>query len=175
MSRNFDVVRVLSALEQSLRRIENVLMVFCLLTAFVLASAQVIMRYVFNTGEIWIEAVVVDLTILAAMMGGSRAVALGAHVRVGFFVDWLPPHILRWFNLLVIAVSVAYCGFILYVGVLFVQFLYSAGVVSVETGMPSWIEFLTMPVAMAFFVTRYLMLIPRTWRGAQISHHVVLD
>ena len=155
----------MNALAGVLRRIENVVMVVALLTAFVMASAQVIMRYVFNTGEIWIEGTVTDLTIFAAMMGGSRAVALGSHVRVGFFVDWLPPHILRWVNLLVVGLSIAYCGFILYVGMLFVQFLYMTGVLSVETGIPSWIEFSVTPLAMTFFILRYLLLIPATWNG----------
>jgi C4-dicarboxylate transporter DctQ subunit len=165
----------MSGLESLLRRIENTFMVVALLTAFVLAAAQVIMRYVFDTGEIWIEATVVDLTILAAMMGGSRAVAIRSHVRVGFFVDWLPRHVLRWINLLVIVISIAYCGFIFYASMLFVQFLQATGAVSVETGVPSWVEFSVTPIAMAFFIARYLLLIPDTWRGTLPTHDIVVD
>lgn len=165
----------MNGLVLALKRTEDFVMVGALLTAFVLGCAQVIMRYIFDTGEIWIEGISVDLTIFAAMMGGSRAVAIRSHVRVGFFVDWLPHRILRWFNLLVIAISIFYCGFILYASTLFVQFVYSAGIISINTGLPSWVEFSITPLAMTFFLIRYLLLIPDTWRGTLQPRYISAD
>lgn len=154
---------------------ENVVMIVTILVALVLAAAQVIMRYVFNTGLIWIEPIVVNLTLLGAMMGGARAVTLNAHVRVGILVDWMPHRWRRWFHLLAALLSMLYCGFVFYIGSLFVQFLAESGIVGVQTGIPTWVEFSTTPLAMAFFILRYLQQLPAVWRGELREHAVIAD
>ncbi len=150
-------------------------MAVSILVAFALAAAQVILRYVFNTGIIWIEPVVVNLTLLGAMMGAARAVGLRTHVRVGILADSLPPRIGRLFHLAAWLASLGYCVFILYASVLFVQFLIDSGVVAVETGLPSWVEFMTTPIAMGFFILRYLLILPGVWRGDLAGDAVMID
>ena len=162
-------------LDRLLTRFENVIMVATILTALVLAAAQVILRYVFNTGIIWIEPIVVNLTLLGAMIGGARAVTLHAHVRVGILVDWLPHPIRRWFHLLAALLSLIYCGFVFYIGWLFVQFLYDADILALQTNLPSWIEFATTPLAMGLFMIRYIQLMPSIWRGELHEPGMVVD
>ena len=155
----------IESLDRLLTRIENGVMVTTILASLMLGATQVILRYVFNTGIIWIEPIVVNLTLLGAMMGGARAVTLHAHVRVGVLIDWLPHSIRRWFHLLAALLSFAYCGFVFFIGWLFVKFLYDADILALQTGLPSWIEYSTTLVAMAFFMIRYLQLLPGIWRG----------
>ncbi len=156
---------MLQAIDRLLTRFENIIMVVTILLALVMAATQVTLRYVFNTGIIWIEPIVVNLTLLGAMIGGARAVTLHAHVRVGFLVDWLPHNIRRWFHLLAASLSMIYCGFIFYIGCLFLQFLVDADVMALQTGLPLWIQFSTTPLAMGLFIFRYIQLVPRIWRG----------
>ena len=158
--RSFD--RILTA-------IENTVIVSAFLGAFGLGVAQVLMRYVFKTGLVWTEQAVVALTILAAMIGGSRAVAKNVHVRITIAIEKLPQEKKRYFDVLSNVASILYCALIAYAGFLYVDFLKMTEIVSPESDFPLWIIYLTIPVAMILFIIRYLFDLPAAWSGTQAS------
>lgn len=57
---------------------------------------QVFYRYVLNAALVWPEELARYLMIWLTFVGASIAVAEGAHVRVEFLVDRLPPRSRRW-------------------------------------------------------------------------------
>ena len=63
-------------------RIETFAMAFFFSAALVVGTSTVVARYVFNTGVTWSDQAFVKFTIWAALIGASRAVRDGLHVRV---------------------------------------------------------------------------------------------
>lgn len=149
----------------TLEKVENTLMVTAFVGAFVLGVAQVFMRYVLKTGIAWTEQFVITLVILAAMMGGSRAVATGVHVRISLLVDRYQPEIRRYFDVFGNFVSIAYCLVMAYGGFVYARFLQQMGTTSSESDFPLWIVFMIVPVSMVFFSVRYVLDLPAAWSG----------
>ena len=155
--------------------IENWLIVGALLAALFIGVAQVIMRYVFNFGIIWTEGALVTLTVLGSMMGGSRAAARGMHVRIMIFVAKLGPTGRRVVNFASLLITIAYCVFLIYAGLLYVQFLEMTGAVSIGIGIQTWIIYCIVPLTMTFFLIRYLERVKDTWNGTEVNAEEYID
>ncbi|MDH5534509.1 MAG: hypothetical protein OEZ08_02915, partial [Betaproteobacteria bacterium] len=67
-------MKLLASADRTLAHIETGVIVLLSSTALGLGVMQVVLRYVFNTGFPWTEALFVNLTIWAMLFGGSRAV-----------------------------------------------------------------------------------------------------
>ncbi len=152
-------------MDRLVTKFENILIVGCMLSALALGTAQVIFRYVFNTGVVWTEVALVTLTILGALVGASRAIAKGIHIRISILTDHLPPGARRWADVSAMVISLAYAAFVGYAALLYVQFLYMTKAVSIEAGIPAWIMFLIAPFCMLLFIYRYLQRLREAWRA----------
>jgi TRAP-type C4-dicarboxylate transport system permease small subunit len=166
---------VRKSLEAGLSRLENVLMFGALMGALTIGVVQVILRYVFRTGIVWSELAIVTLTILAAFVGGSRAAANAAHVRVVLFAQWLGVDARRYLEVIAGLVSVAYCCFMGYASLLFVSFLRETGAVASEADIPLWIIYAIAPFSMLLFTVRFTQRIPKAWSGVSSETTEVID
>lgn len=136
--------------------IENIIMVGCLSAALLLGTYQVISRYIFGSGFVWMEGVIVLLTIWAVLFGGSRAIKDRIHARVGILVDALPPKPRQVVNVVVILLCLGFCITLFYYGLQYVLFMYGTGARSLRVQIPTWQVFLIVPTFFAFFILRYL-------------------
>lgn len=162
-------------MERILTRLEDWLMWSAFLGALALGVLQVILRYVFNTGFVWVETNLVALTILAALVGGSRAAGRGVHVRIALLTERLRGRTRVAVNTLALLITIVYCAVLAYGGWLYVEFLYQAGVTSIESGLPAWIFSAIVPFTMAMFLLRYLQQLPGTLRGREFKNIEYMD
>jgi C4-dicarboxylate transporter DctQ subunit len=153
------------ALDKALAAVEAVGIVLLTLTVLVIGVLQVGLRYIFNSGIPWSEGVFITLTIWAMLLAGSRAVRDGLHVRVDVGIRLLPAPLRRAAELIALLAPLILCGFFFYAGFLYTHFVYSLGIVSPEARLPDWVIYGCVPVTMAAFVLRYLILIVRWSRG----------
>lgn len=135
-------------------RIESVLMLVFTTGALVTGIMQIVLRYVLNTGFPWSEGVIIVFTIWAAMIGSSRALRDGIHIRLDVLETILTARIRLFLEVASLVVCAAYGLFVCYAGILYVNFLASAGVLSIEAQIPEWIINLIVPIAMALFAYR---------------------
>jgi C4-dicarboxylate transporter DctQ subunit len=157
--------RAVEALDKALAVVEAVGIVVLTLTALAIGVMQVVLRYVFNTGIPWSEGVFITFTIWAMLLAGSRAVRDGVHVRVDVGIRLLPAALRRAAELIALVAPLILCGFFFYTGFLYTHFVYSLGIISQEAQLPDWVVYGCVPVTMAAFVLRYLILIFRWSRG----------
>jgi C4-dicarboxylate transporter, DctQ subunit len=153
------------ALDKALAAVEAVGIVVLTLTALAIGVMQVVLRYVFNTGISWSEGVFITFTIWAMLLAGGRAVRDGLHVRVDVGIRLLPAPLRRAAELISLIAPLILCSFFFYTGFLYTHFVYSLGIVSPEARLPDWVIYGCVPVTMAAFVLRYLILIVRWSRG----------
>lgn len=157
--------------DKALSSIEGIIVLVCIGTALFIGCAQVILRYVFNTGFHWSEAVFVLFTVTAMLFAGSRAVRDDRHIRVDVLPRLLP---YRWrlaMAFLADLVAGLLCAYFAYCGLRFVLFLNLMGTRSPETGLPDWITYLLVPITFGFFTLRYIQSLRRTARGTVHDQH----
>lgn len=152
-------------MDRILTRIENAVMAVLLFAGLVVGVAAVILRYVFNTGVVWSEGILITVTVWGVLIGASQAIAQGIHARVDVIIDLFPRALRRAVQIVTAIAIVAYCLFIGDAGVRYVAFVRQIGSVSVDTGVPDWITYGIVPVAMAIFSVRYLLEIRRLVLG----------
>ncbi|MCA2012176.1 TRAP transporter small permease [Cereibacter sphaeroides] len=137
------------------------------LAALTLGTMQVVLRYVFNTGFEWNEAVFVLCTVSAMLMAGARGVRENAHVRVDVIHMLVGPMTSRMLDLFAYAASLTLCLFYFYCGYLFVGFAKMMDTASPDTGFKDWAVYSIMPVAMLLFSLRYLLKIRAVLLGRE--------
>lgn len=168
--RFFDGVdRVLDVTEQGMIGVLSTI-------ALGLGTMQVVLRYVFNTGFHWNEALFVLCTVAAMLAAGARAVRENAHVRVDVIHMVVSPDVSRWLDVIAYAAALLLCAFYAWCGYLFVDFARMMDTASPETGFKDWIVYSMMPVAMAIFSVRYVLKIRATILSRERSQrHGVAD
>ena len=165
-------MKALTFLDRALAYIETGAIVLLSTAALGLGVMQVVLRYVFNTGFPWNEAIFVTLTIWAMFFGGSRAVRDNVHVRVDVLATVLPRAGGRILDLVSMIASLALTSFFFYCGVQYTRFVHQMGIRDIETNVPDAITYGIVPVAMAAFAIRYVILIVEWLRNpdAGTSH-----
>lgn len=152
-------MKALAFLDRALAYIETGVIVLLSTTALGLGVMQVVLRYVFNTGFPWNEAIFVTLTIWAMFFGGSRAVRDNVHVRVDVLAMVLPRAGARILDLIGMLASLGLTSFFFYCGLQYTRFVHQMDIRDIETNVPDAITYGIVPVAMAAFAIRYVILI----------------
>jgi TRAP-type C4-dicarboxylate transport system permease small subunit len=166
--------RIINVADRVIADAESVLIVGFTAAGMFLGVLQVVLRYGFNTGLTWAEAVFVILTVAGVMFAGSRGVRDDKHVRVDLITHMFPPRIARFFDYCSLLISFALVAYFAYCGARYVVFLESIDSVSSATGMSDWIFYALVPVTMGLFAIRYVIRILRTMRGEDTSRHALL-
>ena len=155
---------IVAAIDRVLARVETVLILAFTTAALMLGVTQVVLRYVFNTGLHWAEAVFVILTVAGMMFAGSFGVREDRHVRIDLVPMLLPPRLRRMCDLAALAVSLSLCAYFVYCGARYVAFLHMIESVSPATGLQDWIFYLLVPVTFGAFTVRFAIRIVERWR-----------
>lgn len=159
--------RALNLVDGAISRIEFVLIAVMSISALVLGTAQVVLRYAFNTGFTWSEAIFVLMTVAGMLFAGSRAVRDDGHVRVDLLPQLAPPRVQAALRILRYVITFALCALYLYAGLQYVVFTRSMGIVSPASNLPVWITYLIVPATMGFFCLRYVILLLREASGEE--------
>ena len=159
--------RILAPLDRTLGIVETAGMAVLTLTALGLGVMQIVLRYVFNTGFAWSEGIFITLTVWAMLLAGSRAVRDCIHVRVDIGIRYLPRRLKRGAELVSLVLPMVLCGYFFYAGFLYTTFVHDLGIVSPEARIPDWMIYGSVPVTMAAFTLRYLLLVVGWFRGEE--------
>jgi len=126
-------------------RIEEILISVLLGVATILVFAQVVARYVFNTGFTWAPELVEHLFLWTVMIGASYGMKHGVHLGVDLLVAKLPSRAQRWMILAAVAISLGFTGGMCYLSVFYVLESYRMELITVDLEIPQWIPHLALP------------------------------
>ncbi|MDF1608914.1 TRAP transporter small permease subunit [Hoeflea sp. YIM 152468] len=144
-------------LDVALSHVEDGLIVTLSLVALALGVMQVTLRYVFNTGYEWNEALFVLVTVTAMLMAGVRAVREDRHISVDVLPSIVPASVAAGMKLAAVLASLGLCVFLAWCGWLYVGFAKMMDTASPETGVQDWIVYSIMPTMMSLFALRYII------------------
>ena len=109
-------------------------------------TAQVIWRYVFNDSLMWTEELSRYLFTWMTFVGAALAVKEARHIRITAVTDRLPASAERWLRVAVLALMVAFLGYLAVIGSKWV--LINANTRTPALGLPlNYVLYAALPVA----------------------------
>jgi C4-dicarboxylate transporter DctQ subunit len=139
-----------------INRLEEWVMAALLAFMTLLTFAQVVMRYVFNTGWVWsLEATTYSFAALV-LVGMSYGVRTHTHIAIDLFVKRFPPRLRRLIALAVVVVCLVYAVLMLYGSSELVARLMTLGNAARDISAPKWLLTMTMPIGFVLLAFRFL-------------------
>jgi len=101
-----------------------------------LVFAEVVARFLFNTGFLWMEEVTLTLGAWFVLFGASYGVKIGAHIGVDAFVQALPEKTRKLTAIASVLLCLCYCCLFLYGSWTYLAKMYSIGITMEDVYVP---------------------------------------
>lgn len=156
--------RPIERLRRGLHLTENGLLVVAVLAMVVLAAAQIVLRNLFGSGQIWIEPLLRSLVLWIGLLGAVTASRDGSHIAIDILTRALPDRWRRGLQVAACAFTVLVCAAITWHGVRYVLLEYEfAGTAFAE--VPTWAVVTILPLAFGLIGLRYALFAVAFLRG----------
>jgi TRAP-type C4-dicarboxylate transport system permease small subunit len=140
-----------------LHRVEDALLVLLLSTMIVLASTQILMRNLFDSGFVWIDPLLRVLVLWLGLIGATVATRNNRHIRIDLLTRYFRRNTHRLIQSIIGQISAWTCLVVAWYGFKWVQMDYADGLTSF-VGVPAWTLEVIIPVTFALIGLRYLIL-----------------
>ena len=152
--------RIVNALEEGI-----IALLFAAMT--LVTFAQVVARYVFNSGMVWALELTQYLFAWLVLFGMSYGVKVHAHLGVDAFVRLFPARPRRIMGLAAVAAGLIY-AIILFIGSWqYVAKLHKIGIRSEDLPVPQWLPMIILPIGVALLFLRLAQVGWRIWTRQQ--------
>lgn len=101
-----------------------------------LVFAEVIARFLFNIGFLWMEEVTLTLGAWFVLFGASYGVKVGAHIGVDAFVQALPEKVRKVTALAAVTICLCYCSLFIYGSWTYLAKMYSIAITMEDVYLP---------------------------------------
>lgn len=137
-------------------RMEEWLMSVLLAFMTMLTFAQVVMRYVFNSGWVWsLEATTYSFAALV-LVGMSYGVRTGSHIAADLLTRKLPEPLRHYVALVAVSACVVYAVLMLYGSAILVDRLMALGNAARDIPAPKWLLTTSVPLGFALLTFRFV-------------------
>lgn len=119
-------------------RIEENIISILLVSMALLVFTEVLMRFAFNIGFMWMEELTLTLNAWLVLFGMSYGVKVGAHIGVDAFVKKLPKAPRKLAALFTIFLCFIYCAFFLYGSWVYLAKMYDIGISVEDMHLPEF-------------------------------------
>jgi C4-dicarboxylate transporter DctQ subunit len=148
-----------------MEKLEEGVISLLLVMMTLLVFVEVVMRFVFNSGVLWIQ----ELTLLAAawfvMLGASYGVKVGAHIGVDVVVRLLKPEQRRIVSIIAVLLCLFYCGLLFVGSWAYIAKMYQIGIELDDLVFPKWIAHSVLLVGFGLLAVRFLELLWKIIKG----------
>lgn len=139
-----------------LHRVEDALLVVLLSTMIVLASTQILLRNLFDSGFVWIDPLLRVLVLWLGLLGATVATRNNKHICIDLLSRYFSKNLNCLVQIFVSQISAWTCLLIAWFGLTWIRFDYEDGLTSFA-GVPSWILEIIVPAAFSLMGIRYLL------------------
>ena len=149
------VLKILKNLGRRLNQIEEIFISLLLLGMIFLASLQIFMRTLFDSGLVWADPLLRYLVLWVGMLGAALATRYGKHITIDIFSHLLPDRGALWLNLILNLFAAVVCGFLTWAALSFIKNEIAFGSGRELIGIPVWALNLIFPFAFALMAARF--------------------
>ena len=121
-----------------LERLEENFISLILVVMTLLVFAEVILRFIFGIGFMWMEEVTLTLAAWFVLFGMSYGLKVGAHISVDAFVGILPNRAKRIVTGLALLLSLGYCGLLISGSVVYLAKMRDIGLEMEDLPLQKW-------------------------------------
>lgn len=143
-------------------------MIILLLSGMTLLTfAQVVARYVFNSGFVWALEVTTYMFAWLVMIGISYGVKVGFHIGIDAVVKLMSPRVQRLIGLLASLLCLLYAGILLIGSYRYVDTMHMLGIEAEDIALERWLLAIILPIGFALLGGRLMQAAWRILRGQQ--------
>ncbi|OGP91622.1 MAG: hypothetical protein A2156_15225 [Deltaproteobacteria bacterium RBG_16_48_10] len=143
-------------LDETIDRIEQVLLVIFLSTMMLLAFLQIFLRNVFTTGLTWGDMLLRNLVLWIGFIGATLATREGKHINIDIISRSLPPLGKAFMEFGIHLFSFFICGLLTYASLKFIKNEAQMGVATL-LGIPTWILEIILPLTFSLMAFRFAL------------------
>ncbi|WP_430462192.1 TRAP transporter small permease [Thalassolituus sp. LLYu03] len=156
---------------RTINRLEDIIIGKLLVLITLLVFAEVIARFVFNTGIHWAQEATLLMSAWMVLLGCAWAVREKSHICVDALLDRMPAPVRRWVVLFSIAVALVYSGMFGYSSWVYVSKLKMIGIPLEDIALPKWMAVSGLLFGFFMLALRLLELAWEVWKGEADSFH----
>jgi TRAP-type C4-dicarboxylate transport system permease small subunit len=153
------MLSLIKKLKHLLIRLEEGLLVLMLSAMILLASWQILIRNLFDSGLFWADPALRILVLWLALLGAIAATHDDRHIRIDLLSRFLSPRGKRWVHSINDLFSGAVCGVIAWHGGRLVYFEWQDGS-QLFGSLPAWLGELIIPLGFGIMALRLLISAP---------------
>lgn len=139
-----------------LKRLDEWLIAILLAAMTLLTFAQVVLRYVFNSGFTWAQELTTILFAFMIFIGISYGVRVGAHIGVDALIKLFTPQVRRVVSVIAVLLCLLYAGMVIYGSFQYVMKMKKIGIELEDLPVQMWLVRAILPVGFALLALRFL-------------------
>lgn len=153
-------------------RLEEWIISLMLLAMTGLTFAQVVLRYVFDSGLSWAHELTTVCFAFMIFVGISYGVRVGAHIGVDALVRLMGPGARRGVSVVAVLLSLVYVGFVLVGATEYVSKMRDVAIEFDDMPIERWQALIVMPIGYALMGLRFLQILFNLVTGRTDSLHL---
>ena len=134
-------------LDVGIASVNKTIAVIGLAAGTLLAFANVVMRYCFNSGWSWAGEVTNYLFIWSAFFAAAYGFNKGIHISVAILIEKFPPAVAKACLVFSHVLTSVFLLFIVVYGVEYLQILHEMDQMMIDLNIPQWVPMLVLPIA----------------------------
>lgn len=158
----------LQRLQQLIHRLEDSLLMFLLTGMILLATAQILLRNLWDTSLAWADPSLRVAVLWIALLGALAATRDDHHIRIDLLTRFLPDRARRYSLMVSDLFSALVCGLMAWHGARFVSFEWQDGNI-LFASVPAWACELIIPLGFGLMALRFLLAALLRLRGGEMA------
>lgn len=136
--------------------------------ATLLLFANVVARYVFDSGFTWVLETVQYLFAWVVLVGAAHGVKAGIHLGIDILTEKFSLAVQRYLALLAVTVCLLFSVTVFILSIQYTYRIQQWGDLSLDLQIPQWIPYLAIPVGLSLMSFRLLQVAMEIWRGDRV-------
>lgn len=150
------MLKTLLSIRTALLKVEDVILIGLLLTAILLAVAQIFLRNFFESGIVWGDVLLRIIVLWIGMFGAMYASRNDEHINIEIGIKHLSEKLRPYVQAIVFIFTAIICAIVAWHSVEFVGFEYEDGAMAFAK-IPVWVTEAIIPFAFAIISIRYFI------------------
>jgi len=146
----------LTRIIKTLHLFEDSLLVVLLISMIVLASSQIIMRNMFDSGLVWVDPLLRVMVLWLGLLGATVASRNNKHIRIDLLTHFFSNRVRQVMQIVAGLFTAIVSGLIAWHGARWVLLDFQEGITGFS-GLPSWALEIIIPFAFSLISVRYLL------------------
>lgn len=126
--------------------------------ATLILFTNVILRYFFDTGLVWVLELVQYLFAWVVLIGSAHGVKVGVHLGIDILLERLSQKIRKATLVLAILCCIIFVAIVDYNAFVYTYKIYQWGDLTEDLQIPQWIPYLSIPIGLTLMLYHFLTL-----------------